>query len=160
MANETIQTPVETPVVSRSQVVPLVVPSQSQTVPATLDNSVSALRERAKSLEPAAKSLWQLFSGIPARAIRNRLAKLDCEEAEDIADTLAEMVKLSPDSLKAATEASARIVARRTDNSDALDIGVLIGVCAEIGLGYRQCMVEIAKLEKKLKPLSPSAPKE
>ena len=109
-------------------------------------NETSAeFKSRCKALEPACGALWNIPVGICSKAIRHEAEKVfDSDEAAD----LGERVKLSPESQKAAKEATARIIARRTKDGEAVDIAIVSGAAAELAWGFKSCMDEIKRLAK------------
>lgn len=108
-------------------------------------------RLRVKSFDSVAGSIWNIPCGIASKVVRNKTIAIlgDTDEAETEADKLGEMVRLSDESLKAAKDATARILARRCKDGEGADTAILVGVMAELGFNFRSVMKELSRIEAK-----------
>jgi len=104
-------------------------------------------KSRAKAFEPAAGAIWNIPSSIGVKVLRNRLLAVT---EEDEADAIAEKARISPESLTAAKQATARIFARHNLPEDVADGGILVGVACELAHGFWDCLQAVRDLEKKL----------
>lgn len=106
-------------------------------------------RARCKSFEPVASSLWSLPIGVCSKVLRVRATKVFGDEDDDEVAAIVETAKPSAESVKAAKEATARVLARRCSNGESADAAILTGVGLEIAYGFYQVLQELKRLEQK-----------
>lgn len=143
--NPPSENPTLSDALANSQFIPL---PESAQVSKTVTSGGEDFKSRAKALESAAGSLWSIPNGICIRVLRNRLLRAGAEE--DKADEISEMARISPESFKAAKEATARIIARRGMDEEVMDWIIVSGAAADMATGFYDCLTAIKSLEKTL----------
>lgn len=102
---------------------------------------------RVEAASPVANSLLDIVNGANCKFAKIVAKKRSgCDEKK--AQELSEFVRISSDSISAASKAGARMLARRIQNDELLDVLVLCGTGGELMAGWIAFTNEMKEIER------------
>ena len=114
----------------------------------TAQEKIEAFQERVESNQDAASGILDILTGVPYKLLAWKAGGI-IESKSDIKDTL-EPIKPSSKSQQAAADALARIFARHTQSSEAMDYAVIAAFLAELSLGFAITWKTLSRIEAKI----------